>query len=93
MDPSPIARSIESGRCLPAPIERRIWIPQVRERDERRRGSAHIHLDMLRTSAACAPQVGRCDRIRGKYCGGSLAGTKSGCDYWIASADLQFVLI
>jgi hypothetical protein len=93
MNPSPVARAVKRGRGLSAPIERRILIPQVRERDERRRRGAHIHLNTLRTSAARAPQVGRCDRIGGNYCGGSLAGTKAGCDYRIASADLQRVLI
>jgi hypothetical protein len=48
---------------------------------------------MLRTSAAHRPQVSSRDRIGGKYCGGSLAGTKAGCDYRIASADLQLVSI
>src|ERR1700722_483664 len=92
MNPSPVARPIESSRRLPAPVERCILIPQVRERDERRRGGANVHLDILRTSAARAPQVGRCDRIGGNYCGCGLAGTKAGCDYRVASADFQRVL-
>ena len=93
MNPSPVARSIESSRGLAAPVERRILIPRVHEREQRCRGGVHVHLDMLRTSAARAPQVGRCNRIGGKCCGCSLAGTKAGCDYRIAPCDLQRVLI
>ena len=93
MNPSSVARSIECGRRLPAPIKRRALISQVGERHERCGCGAHIHLDTLRTSAARAPKVGRRGRIRGEDSGGSLAGAKTGCDNRIVSDNLQRVLI
>jgi hypothetical protein len=65
MDPSPIARSIESGRGQAAPIDRRALIAKVQKRHERGGRRAHVHFDMLRTPASRAPQVGGSGRIRG----------------------------
>ena len=93
MDPSPVACSIESGRCQAGAIERRALIAQVQERDERRGRSAHVHFDTLRTAAARAPQVGGCGCIRREHCGGSFAGAKGSCDDGVVSDDLERVLI
>ena len=85
MNPSSVARPIERGRGLSAPIKRRALISQVCKRHERRGCGAHVHLDTLRTAAARAPQVGGRGRIRGEHRSGSLAGAKTGCDNRIVS--------
>ena len=93
MNPSPVARPIESGRRIPAKIERRALISQVCKRHERRCGGAHVNLDTLRTAAARAPQVGGGGRIRGENGGSRLSGAKASRDYRIASLDVKRVLI
>jgi len=93
MNPSPVARSIERGRRLPAPLKRRDLIPQECERHERRGRGAHVHVDALRAAAACAPQIGGSGRIRGENRGCCLTGAKWSCDYRIASGDVKLVLI
>ena len=93
MDPSPVARSIESRGEHATTIKRRALIAQVQERHERGCRGALVHFDALRTAAARAPQVGGGGGIRGEDCGSSFAGAKGSCDDRVVSDDLQRVLV